>query len=757
MTTTRRNFLTLSASVGSSIAFNLALPSMAFSAGKNGNIPQEITSWITVHHDNRVTVRIPQIELGQGITTALTQVIAEEINLELSLTDWEFYDPLTNYNRKNVYVHTYSGGSFGMRMLFSPMRIAGAQIKEMLLLAAARRWNTDARGLVIKNHHVMNPATSTSVGFGKLSEIASTIPIPDPSKVKTTAQKDWRYIGKPIPRSDAYDKSTGKAIYGIDLKLPGMKYAAVKQCPVFGGNLVSFDSTAIKSYQGVQKVVAIKAGPSGYTVPPFFYEVIDWRMDDAVAVVADSWWEAQRALDALPIVWDEGANKDVSSTQIEQKINNELMTQGEVIRQEGDVDSALLKAEKTIQSRYHYPFLEHAALEPMNCTALIENGRVEAWAATQYGDEALRITAYAAGVAPYNAKFNLMLAGGSFGRRLHSDYVSQAVQIAKEMEGVPIKLIWSREENMQRSFYAPVMTTDFTGGIDADGNITAWKSHVCQGRSVYQPYTMSRMVYPVPNIKIEYSTVNTPPPYAWMRGVGHTQALWMYHGFVSELAELAGMDSLSFQLKLLDEKKVSKTAPEYYNLEIASSYEDAVSRIKKFRERLLHVVEKIDNKSDPNHRGSVGYAVFDMSYAPGLGASIVAIAIEIEMSENHSTLKIKNVVASVDCGLAVNPQLVETQVAGAIVFGLSNALYGEITLDNGRVEQSNFHDYPILRLKDTPSIDVHIASSDATLPSGIGEGAVPVVIAALVDAIHTAGGPKVRRLPILKNDISLSA
>ena len=190
MTTTRRNFLTLSASVSSSIAFNLALPSMAFSASKNGNIPQEITSWITVHNDNRVTVRIPQIELGQGITTALTQVIAEEINLELSLTDWEFYDPLTNYNRKNVYVHTYSGGSFGMRMLFSPMRIAGAQIKEMLLLAAARRWNTDARGLVIKNHHVMNPATSTSVGFGKLSEIASTIPIPDPSKVKTTAQKE---------------------------------------------------------------------------------------------------------------------------------------------------------------------------------------------------------------------------------------------------------------------------------------------------------------------------------------------------------------------------------------------------------------------------------------------------------------------------------------------------------------------------------------------------------------------------------------
>jgi isoquinoline 1-oxidoreductase beta subunit len=755
MGTTRRNFLTVSASVGSSIVFNLALPSLAHSAGTNEKLAHEIASWIVIHNDNSVTVRIPQMELGQGISTALTQVIAEEINLELSLTDWEFYDPLTNYKRKNVYVHTYTGGSFGMKMLFSPMRIAGAQIKEMLMLAAARHWDTDTRGLVIKNHQVINTATDASVGFGELSAIASSIPIPDPSKVKTTTQNNWRYIGKPIPRSDAHDKSTGKAIYGIDLKLPGMKYAAVKQCPVFGGSLVSFNSTAIKSFQGVQKVVAIKAGPSGYTVPSFFYEVIDWQMDDAVAVVADSWWEAQQALDALPIVWDEGANKDVSSTQIEKKISNELMQQGEIIRQEGDVDSALLKSEKTIKSRYYYPFLEHAALEPMNCTALIDNGRVEAWAATQYGDEALRITAYAAGVAPYNAKFNLTLAGGGFGRRLHSDYVSQAVQIAKEMEGVPVKLIWSREESMQRSFYAPVMTTDFTGGLDADGNITAWKSHVCQGRSVYQPYAMSRMVYPVPNVKIEYSTVKTPPPYAWMRGVGHTQALWMYHGFVSELAELAGIDSLTFQLQLLDEKKVSKTAPEYSNLGVASSYEDSVSRVKKFRERLLHVVEKINEGSDLNNLGSFGYAVFDMSYAPGLGSSIIAIAIEIEMSSNHSALKIKNVMASVDCGLAVNPQLVESQIVGGIVFGLSNALYGEITLENGKVQQSNFHDYPILRLKDTPSIEVYIAPSEATLPNGIGEGAVPVVIAALVDAIHTAGGPRIRKLPILKNDISL--
>ena len=218
MTTTRRNFLTVSTTVGGSIVFNLALPSLALSADTNEKLEHEIASWILIHDDNRVTVRIPQMELGQGISTALTQVIAEEINLELSLTDWEFYDPLTNYKRKNVYVHTYTGGSFGMKMLFSPMRIAGAQIKEMLILAAARHWSTDTDGLVIQNHHVINPTTASSVGFGELSAMASSIPVPDPSKVETTAQNNWRYIGKPIPRSDAHDKSTGKAIYGIDNK-----------------------------------------------------------------------------------------------------------------------------------------------------------------------------------------------------------------------------------------------------------------------------------------------------------------------------------------------------------------------------------------------------------------------------------------------------------------------------------------------------------------------------------------------------------
>lgn len=737
---TRRAFLAVSTALGGSVAFNLIVPGLATAATEPA-AGIEIHSWVVIHPDDRVTVRIPQSELGQGISTALAQIIADELELELPMVDWEFYDPQTNRVRNNVYVHTATLASWGVDKLFEPMRTAGAQIRAMLIDAAARTLGVDASALVVEKHRIRVRDGDAGTGFGALAAAAAALPIPEPSAVSPKPREQWRYIGKPVPRSDAQSKSTGQALYGIDVTLPGMKYAAVRQSPVFGGRLHSFDAAAISGLPGVRQVVRIEAGPSGYTVPPTLWDIIDWGMDDAVAVVADSWWQAQRALDALPIVWDDGKYAGVGSADIARDLAAALDGPGKVVRSEGDSAAALAAAAQVVEAEYHYPYIEHATMEPMNCTAVVREDGVEAWAPTQYGDEALRIAAYAAGVALKDARFHLTLAGGGFGRRLHNDYVSQAVQVAKQMPGTPVKLIWSREENTRRSYYPPVMTTRFRGGLDAKRDVVAWDSHVAQGRAVFQPYGISRFVFPVSNVAVRYSAIDTPLPFAWMRGVGHTQNAWMNHGFMCELAERAGTDGLTFQRMLLDESRVARERPDY---------DDAVARVRRCRRLLDEVTAQAGRVAVGAGRGT---AVYDMSYAPGYPSSCIAIALDVRL-DGKGGLAVERAVAAVDCGLALNPQLVEAQIQSGIMFGLSNAIYAKITLNEGRVEQSNFHDYPILRLKEAPSVEVHMLPSDAP-PSGVGEGAVPVVIGALVEAIHAAGGPRIRALPVRDADLQL--
>lgn len=736
----RRNFLAASVSFAGAVSFSLAIPTSGTAATSD---PVELNSWVVIQPNNRVTVRIPQAEIGQGTTTALAQLVAEELDLDRSLVDWEFYDPQTNRIRNNVYVHTATLASFGIEMLFKPMRTGSAQIRAMLLQAAAAKLGADPATLVVESHEIRTQKGDRKVTFAEIGPAAAQLPVPQQVQLKDPAK--WRYIGKPLDRVDAFSKSTGQAKYGIDVVLPGMKYAAVKQSPVFGGKLHSFDADAIKNMPGVVKVVAIKAGPTGYTVPPTLWDIIDWEMDDAVAVVADSWWLANQALEALPITWDEGPNAKVSSASIDADLGAALDKGGMVVRAEGDAKAALEKGKKKISAEYHYPFLEHATMEPMNCTAVVTDLSVEAWAPTQYGDEALRIAAYAAGVALKDAKFHLTLGGGGFGRRLHNDYVNQAVQVARAMKGTPIKLIASREETFRRSYYPPVMTSRFEGAIDERGNAVAWKSHVAQGRSVFQPYGMTRIVLPVPNIEVQYSTIETPPPFAWMRGVGHTQNAWMNHGFMSELAEAAGMDTLAFYQANLDEGRVPASRPDH---------DDAVARIRRFRRVLDYALAKAGPAAGKRGNGwGRGISVYDMSYIPGFHSSCLATIVEVAL-DGKGGLSLERVVVAVDCGLAVNPSIVEAQVQSGVIFGLTNAVNGKITLKDGRVEQSNFDSYNILRLAEAPRVDVHIMPS-TDQPAGIGEGVVPVVIGGLVDAIFDAGGPRVRRLPVRDNDLRL--
>ncbi len=740
---TRRAFLRATALTAGGVAFDFFLPALAESVG----IPAagiEIHSWVVIHPDDRVTVRIPQSEIGQGISTALAQVIGDELDLDLERVDWEFYDPQTNRLRNNVYVHTATLASWGAEKLFEPTRIAAAQIRAILLAAGAAHLKAEASSLTLAHHHVRVRDTDTTVGFGALAAAAAALPVPDAASVKLKPREQWRYIGQALPRRDTLAKVTGQASYGIDVTLPGMKYAAVRQAPVFGGRLRSFDAETIKDFPGVRKVVRILAGPSGYTVPPTLWDIIDWGMDDAVAVVADSWWQAQRALDALQIEWDDGKYATVGSGDIARALGAALEREGKIVRSEGDATAALTTAAKVVEAEYYYPFLEHAALEPMNCTALVSENSVEAWAPTQYGDEALRIAAYAAGVALKDARFHLTLAGGGFGRRLHNDYVSQAVQVAKEMPGTPIKLIWSREENTRRSYYPPVMTTRFRGGLDAVGLPVAWTSHVVQGRSVFQPYGASRFLFPVPHVEVRYSTIDTPPPFAWMRGVGHSQTAWMNHGFMCELAEAAGLTSLEMQRKLLDETRVSANEPDQA---------DAISRVRRARRVLEEAVSRAGSPPVVGSGRGRGVAVFDLSYAPHYPSPCIAIALDVQL-DGEGGIKVEKVTAAVDCGLALNPQIVQAQIQGGVIFGLSNALHGKITLANGRVEQSNFHDYAIMRMVEAPRIDVHLLPGKEH-PLGVGEGAVPIVIGALVDAIYAAGGPRIRALPVMDADLHL--
>lgn len=738
----RRGLIRALATAAGAAAFDLVLPRAVWAEVPEQAGDVEITSWIVVEPDDTVRLRIPQAEIGQGAQTALAQLLAEEIGLDWGKFKTEFFDAQTNRTRHNVYVHTATLNSWAADLLFEPMRVAGAQVRTMFLDAASARLGLPASSLTISGNRVVNASGDRSVGIGAIAGAAALLPIPDAATVRLKEQKDWQFIGKPLGRLDAEAKSTGKAIFGIDVTLPGMVYAAVRQSPVFGGRLRSFDAAAIRHVPGVLKVVPIKAGPSGYTVPPSLWDIIDWEMDDAVAVVADSWWTAQKALEALPIVWDEGANANASSTTIAGALAAALAGPGRVVRDDGDADAALKGAARTLEAEYGYPFLEHAPMEPMNCTALVTADGVEAWAPTQYADEALRIAAYAAQVALKDAKLHLTYAGGGFGRRLSQDYVNQAVQVAKVLQGTPVKLIWSREETTRRGYYPPVAATRFAGGLDEAGQPVAWKSHVAFGRAPFQPYGVTRIPFAIKNVHIKYSTIQTPPPFGWMRGVAHTQNVWMNNGFLSELAELAGMSSYDYQLALLDEKKLSGER---------ADYADAVARVRRQRMLLEEVARRAGGAIVRGQGRGRGIATTDMSYIPGYRSSCAAMAVDVVL-DGKGGLKVERVVAVVDCGIAINPQNVEAQVQGGINFGISNALFGKITLRNGRVEQGNFGDYPILRLNDAPRIEVHIMPSPAK-PTGIGEEGTPAVIAALVEAVYAAGGPRIRRLPIMDHDL----
>lgn len=698
-------------------------------------------AWVVVRSDNTVVLRIPQVELGQGTFTGLSQILADELDVVWSDIRPEFYDPGYNLAHDNVYVWTATLGSQGVSSLYEPARQAAAQIRMRLTQAAASRWGVAVDAVEARAGRLHHAASQRSVSYAEVAADAAKLPDPDPKTVLLKRPEQFRYIGQSTPRLDLPGKVDGSAVFGIDLKLPGMKFAAIWQSPVFGGKLVSFDKTAIAGRAGVIEVLAVRGGKSGVNdLTPGWG--VDFGMDDAVAVVADDWWTAKTALDALPVVWNDGAAASVDSAGLERRflatLNASLPKDHMPSRDEGDVTKALKGAAKVLQADYWVPFSEHAVMEPLNATARVDDRGVEVWASSQMADEALRMAAHWAEVPVNSAKLHLLPAGGGFGRRCNSDFVCQAVQIAKALPGTPIKLLWSREETTRRSYYPPLTVTRLKAGLDSQGRLVGWSARSVGGRAQDQTYGTTRLAHNFPAIRVDYQAVETPPPFGWKRGVAFAQHTWMNQCFLDELAETAKRDPLAFQLELLRPEDVP-TGMEKRELQVA--------RVAKQRAVLEEVARRADWTAPRRPGQGKGLCVHDMSYWPEYLSSPGAAVAEVTLGRNG--LRVDRVTVVMDCGRVVNPDAARAQIEGGIAYALTDALYSEITLAKGRVVQSNFHDYPLLPLREMPQVDVHFMPSEGA-PHGIGEYSVPLLIGSLLNAIRAAGGPRLRRLPIAR-------
>ena len=726
----RRSFLITAAAAGGGLALGLDLPFGYKKAAAQATTP-EIGAWVVIKPDDTVVIRVVRSEMGQGTVTGLCQLVAEELECNWDKVTWEYPTPGQSVARKRVWGDFSTGGSRGIRMSHQYVRAGGAAAREMLKQAAANEWNVPVSELAVDKGVITHKGSNRSTTYGKVAEAASKLDVPQGIKLKDP--KDWTIAGKPLKRLDTADKVIGKMVYGMDVKFPGMLNAAVKACPVFGGNLKSFDESKVAGMPGVRKVVRVN--------------------NSAVAVVADTWWQAKTALDALPIVWDEGENAKVSSESIAAWLKEGLdAPEAFVGNSNGDAKATLASAVKKVEAVYSYPYQNHACMEPLNATALYTPDKCEVWTGTQNGEAAFSATVEAAGLPASKCDVYKTILGGGFGRRGRSDYVSQAVLIAKQMPGTPVKLIWSREEDMTHGSYHPVMQTKMVGGFDADNNLTALHIRL-SGQSILagllpqnldkgdvnpknkgmdiltfqglmRPGLEHAFGYSIPNLLIDHSMRNPHVPPGFWRGVNINQNAIFTECFMDELAQSVGQDELEFRRKLMT------GLPR--NLAVLNA-----------------VAEKIGwGKPAPQgvHRGIAQMMAFD---------SYVAAAAEVSVSGGK--IKIHRIVGGTDCTYAVNPAQIDRQVAGSFVYGLSALFYQECTVKNGAIEQTNFDDYNSMRIAEMPKVESVIAPSGGTSRwGGVGEPTICVAAPAVLNAYFKATGQRIRSFPLKNHNISMA-
>ena len=690
----RRSFLKAGAG---GLLLGFTLPSTRLEAQASG--AARLNAYIHVGSDDVVTLFIHMAEMGQGTVTSLSMLLAEELECDWNKIRTEFpgvdkaFGPL-----QGVF------GSRSIRTSWEPLRKAGASAREMLVSAAAKQWGVDKAQCRAENGSVVNTATNARLSYGALANAAAQVPVP--SKVALKDPKQFRLIGTSPRRLDTPGKVNGRTQFGLDVRLPGMQYAAVTRCPVFGGKVASFDATKAKAVPGVKQVVQISNG---------------------VAVIADNTWSAMEGRRALQVQWDEGSNAKATSASIRSMMTSLAEKPGAVARKQGDTEAALAGASKKIEAVYEVPFLAHAPMEPLNCVAHVRPDGCEVWASTQIQTAARQIAAEVTGLAPEKVQVHTMYLGGGFGRRGGSDYIGEAVEIAKAVPG-PVKLTWSREDDLQHDLYRPASYCRFSGGLDADGWPVAWFTRIAcppfggvsNGVSRTGVEGVSDLVYGIPNILVEYHIAEAGIPVTFWRSVGYSQNIFFAESFLDELAAAGGKDPLEVRRRLLTKSP-----------------------------RMLAALDLAAEKAGWGKPLPAG-RFRGIGLSNNVGSFNAQIA---EVSVNQGVLKVHRVVCAVDCGQAVNPAGIVQQIESGIVFGLTAALKGEITIDRGRVQQQNFHQYDMLRIDEMPAIEVHIVPGQNP-PGGIGESSTPAIAPAVANAIFAATRKRIRRLPIRREDLA---
>jgi isoquinoline 1-oxidoreductase beta subunit len=720
---TRRNFIVLSsAAAGGGLGLGFQLPAgIGAAQAQKAPAGAEVNAWVFVRTDDTCVVRIARSEMGQGTWTGLAQLVAEELECDWNKVRAEYPTPGQNLNRKRVWGDMSTGGSRGIRASHDYVRQGGAAARQMLLQAAANQWKVPVGELSVTNGIITHAASKRTTSYGKVAAAAAKLTPPDPKSIKLKDPKDWKIAGKPLKRLDTIAKLNGSQVYGIDLKLPGMLNASIKDAPIHGNRIKSFDGTKAKAMPGVRHVVQVGA--------------------TAVAVVADTWWQASKALAEVAVTYEGTANSQVSSATIAEFLKGGLDAKDNVFvaHKVGDAQAAITGAQKKVESVYSHPFLNHATMEPMNCTAKWTADKCEVWVPTQNGDASLAACAGAAGLPPEKCEVYKIHLGGGFGRRGFQDYVTQAVLIAKQIPNTPIKLIWSREEDMLHGKYHPITQARLTGALDDKGDLVGLNMRI-SGQSilsVVRPEALQngmdalvfqglhekpenpfgQIGYSIPNLLIDHAMRNTHVPPGFWRGVNHNQNAFYLECFLDEMAHAAGKDPLEFRRKLM-------------------------GKHPKHLAVLNAVAEKSGwGKTPPPagvHRG--------IAQMMGFGSFVAAVA---EVSVDKGKLKVRRIVMGTDCGYVVNPDQVDAQMVGSVAYGLSAAMFEECSVKGGRMVQENFDTYEILKLADFPKVETVMVPTGGFW-GGVGEPTIMVVAPAVVNAIFAATGKRVRSLP-LKN------
>ena len=720
LTVSRRSFLASGTAAAAGLTLGFHVPFAREASAQT--VTPEINAWVVIKPDETVVVRVARAEMGQGTLTGLCQLVAEELECDWNNVTWEYPTPGENVRRNRVWRNFGTGGSQGIRQSNDYVRKGGAAARIMLVQAAANEWKVPASECTVAKGVITHSASKRSISYGKVAEAAAKLTPPDADSIVLKDPKTWTIAGQPVKRLDTAGKLDGSQIYSIDMKLPGMLNAALKVCPVFGGKLKSFDVAKIEKMPGVKKAVKVA--------------------DIGVAVIADTWWRAKTALDALPIEWDEGPNGKIQQADI-LAAQKEGLTAAEAIlgSKNGDAPAALAKAKRTVEAVYAIPFQHHATMEPINATALWTPDKCEVWTGTQNAEAALATAATASGLPTEKNEVYRRHLGGGFGRSGTShDYVRYAVLIAKEMPGTPIKVIWSREEDMTHGWYHPTTQCRLVAGFDEQDNLTALHMRI-SGQSILAGLNPNAMQngrdavtfqglnpqgpegqfgYTIPNLLIDHAMRNPHVPSGYWRGVNNnTNAIYL-ECFMDELAHSAKQDPLEFRRKLM------ANHPKHL--------------------AVLNAVAEKAGWGTPAPAGVYRGLAQHMGYG-----SYVAACAEVSVSD-AGILKVHRIIAATDCGHAVNPQQIAAQIEGSFVYGLTAALYGEITVADGRIEQTNFDTYQMLRMDEMFDVETIIKPSGGFW-GGVGEPTIFVAAPAVLNAIFAATGKRVRQIPLSKTSL----